>query len=230
MAAASRVLCIADIHAPFTHPRYREFCKDLKKKYRTNTTVFIGDVTDQHALSFHEHDPDGMSPGQEKIAAKKEVAAWYKAFPVAKVCIGNHDARTIRMARKAGLPMDEIKDFATTWGTPKWDWGWEHIIDNVLYTHGTGLSGVNAALRLGQARGRSTVIGHLHKNAGCLWTRSQDKRIFGLNVGCGIDLHSYAFDYGKFFTEKPMLGAGIIVDGIGQFIPMLCGAGEKYAR
>ena len=135
------VLVISDLHLPFTHPRFLKFVKDVQKKYNTKQTVFIGDVVDLHALSFHEHDPDGLSPGQEKLAAKKEVAKWYKAFPKAKVCIGNHDARTVRIARKAGLPMDELKDFATSWGTPGWEWDWEFKINGVLYLHGTGASG-----------------------------------------------------------------------------------------
>ena len=102
----SRVLVPGDLHLPFTHPKYLAFCKDVRRVWKTKEVVFIGDQVDAHALSFHEHDPDGMSAGDEKRAAKAGIAEWYKAFPKAKVCIGNHDARTIRLARKAGIPME----------------------------------------------------------------------------------------------------------------------------
>jgi len=224
------VLTISDIHAPFTHPRFFEFICDVYDTYDIDEVVFSGDIVDLHALSFHEHDADGLSAGHEVLAAKRQLKKWVQKFPVAKVCIGNHDARTIRLARKAGLPVRCLRDFADIWDTPNWNWDWEHIVDGVLYTHGTGTSGVNAARNLAIKRGMSTVIGHLHKDAGCLWHASVTRRIFGLNVGCGIDVHAYAFNYGKDFVDKPMLGCGVTLDGTGLFIPMPCDIGEAYER
>ena len=224
------VLAISDLHAPFTHPRYFEFICDIHESHDFDEVVFLGDIVDLHALSFHEHDPDGLSPGHEIIAAKRQLRKWVEKFPEARVCIGNHDARTIRLARKAGLPMEAVKDFAEIWDTPGWDWQWEHVINDVLYTHGTGTSGVNAAVNLANKRGMSTVIGHLHKNAGVLYGASQSRRIFGMNAGCGIDVHAYAFNYGKDFVDKPVLGAGIILDTVGYFEPMECAVGEAYER
>jgi predicted phosphodiesterase len=226
----SRVLAIGDLHEPFTHPKYLAFCKDVKRMYRTKETVFIGDQVDLHAMSFHQHDVDGMSAGHEKVVAKKQIATWYKAFPNAKVCIGNHDARTIRLAAKVGMPVDDLKDFKTSWGTPNWDWQWEHEIDGVLYLHGTGASGKQAAANLMMKRRRSVVIGHTHTNAGINYHTNHDNRIFGMNVGCGIDCNSYAFAYAKDFADRPVLGCGVVIDGIGHFIPMPCGPGEKFAR
>jgi hypothetical protein len=224
------VLIVGDPHEPFTHPKYRQFCKDTQRKWKTGETVFIGDLVDLHALSFHDHDPDGMSPGDEIIAARKAVGKWHKTFPDAKVCIGNHDARTIRLARKAGLPVEALKDFADIWGTPTWDWQWEHTIDNVLYLHGTGASGLGAARALMMKRRKSVVIGHTHTNAGINYHTNNDDRIFGLNVGCGIDCQRYAFAYAKDMADRPVLGCGVVIDGIGHFIPMPCGKGEKYHR
>ena len=54
----ARVLVIGDLHLPAVHSDYLEFCKTLKKKYRTNKTVFIGDVLDLHAISFHKKHPE----------------------------------------------------------------------------------------------------------------------------------------------------------------------------
>ena len=224
------VLTVSDIHAPFTHPRFREFMADTAQTEQPDEIVLIGDVVDLHALSFHEHDPDGMSPGHEIKAARRQVKEWVKLFPQAKVCIGNHDARTIRLARKAGLPLEAVKDFSEIWDTPGWDWDWEHEVDGVLYKHGTGLSSLNAMLTFAQKRMISTVCGHIHKQGGTLYGASQIGRVFAMTVGCGIDVHSYAMDYGRDFTDKPVLGCGVVRGGVPQFIPMKCGVGEAYER
>lgn len=227
----SNTLVIGDLHLPFTHPAYLPFCKDVKKKYKCKEIVFIGDIFDGHALSFHEHDPDGMSPGDECRLAEKQLKAWYRAFPKAKVCIGNHDARAIRLARNAGIPMRFLRDFHEVWGTPNWNWDWEHIIDSVAYLHGTMNSGKDAALNLAKDRRESTVIGHTHTFAGVKYSTSRKDTIFGMNVGCGIDEKSYAMRYAKDFKTKISLGCGVVVDSVeAHFIPMKCGVGQKYYR
>ena len=56
----ARVLVIGDLHLPAEHPDYYAFIKDVKRKYRTDTTVFIGDIVDHHAISFHKKHPEEM--------------------------------------------------------------------------------------------------------------------------------------------------------------------------
>ena len=58
----SRVLVIGDLHEPCCRDGYLEFCLGIKKKYKTNRTVFIGDVLDHSVISFHERHPN--APGQ----------------------------------------------------------------------------------------------------------------------------------------------------------------------
>lgn len=222
---------IGDCHAPFTHPAYLRFCADTFDKFNVKQVVNIGDCVDAHAISFHDHDPNGMSAEDEANAAMKMVQKWYKQFPKAKVCIGNHCARQFRAAQKAGIPDRYIRSYADVWQTPAWDWQLEHAIDGVLYEHGTGSSGKDAAFNRAVAQRCSVVIGHVHSYAGVKYHANPFSRIFGLNVGCGIDINAYAFDYGKMFPVRPVLGCGIVVDGdMGMFVPMACGTGEKYNR
>ena len=84
-----RILVVGDLHEPFTHPDYLDFCKQTYSNYNCNQVIFIGDIIDSHGWSYHEHDPDGMSAGNELNLAIKKVAKWYKAFPVADVMIKN---------------------------------------------------------------------------------------------------------------------------------------------
>lgn len=222
---------VGDMHLPFCHPGYKAFCQDTFRKYNVDQVVLIGDVVDGHALSFFDHDPNGRSAEDEATAAMKQVQEWYETFPVAKVCIGNHDARHFRTAQKAGIPDRFVRSYAEVWNTPNWNWDLEHAIEGVLYEHGTGSSGKDAAFNRAVAQRCSVVIGHIHSYAGIKYHANPFSRIFGLNVGCGIDIGAYAFDYGKMFPVRPILGCGIVIDGdLGFFVPMPCGSGEAYHR
>ena len=223
---------VGDPHAPFTHPLYLKFCQDTFRKHKVDHTHFAGDVVDHHAISFHDHDAEGRSAGDEGDEAEKQIAKWHKAFPGATVSIGNHDERHLRLAKKAGLPCKRyLRNFNEIWQTPTWKWDYEHVIDGVLYTHGTGTSGKNAAINLAIQRRMSTVIGHVHSWGGIQHHANASSRIFGMNCGCGIDDRRYAFEYGRVFPVKPILGCGVVIDGDqAQFIVMPCGKGERYHR
>ena len=227
----ARVGIIGDMHAPFTHPMYLRFCQDTFAQWNVTKVVSIGDIVDNHAHNFHEHDPDGRSPGDEVVLARKQLRSWKRCFPKLDVCIGNHDELHYRKAKDAGVSTAFIRPYKEVWETPNWNWQFSHQIDGVLYTHGTGNSGKDAAINLAIQKRQSTVIGHVHTYAGVKWHANDTSTIFGLNVGCGIDCRSYAFAYGRDFVVRPMLGCGIVLDGVyAYFEPMRCGPREKYNR
>lgn len=226
-----RVGIVGDLHAPFVHPMYMRFVQDVFATYRVNRVHFIGDIVDNHALGFWDHDPNGMSAEDEAAAAERYVQRWYKLFPRATVSIGNHDERPDRVAKKYGMPARFIRTYADVWKTPKWKWEFEHSIESVLYIHGTGTSGKDAAYNNAVERMMSVTQGHVHGRAGVKYHCNPNFRIFGMNVGCGIDIPAYAFAYGKAFTTRPVLGCGVVKDGeFAVFVPMACGAGEPYHR
>lgn len=220
---SSNVLVIGDMHLPFTHPDYLKFCIEQKEKFKCKQVIFIGDVVDCHALSFHEHDPDGMSAGDEVDRVCGLIREWVKVFPNAIVTLGNHDLLVNRKAFSAGIPARFIKTYNEIFDLrSKWEWKEFHIENGVLFKHGTGNSGKNAALNCAIQERISTVIGHVHSWGGVQYTASKRDIIFGMNVGCGIDLKSYAMQYGKDFNIRPTLGCGVVVDSgkHGIFIPM----------
>lgn len=209
-----RVLVIPDIQAPFEHPRFLSFLKSVYKKYRCNAVVCIGDEVDFHSISDYPHDPDGMSPGDELKDAIKHLRPYYKAFPRVLVCHSNHAARIESKALKLGLPRSAIKPLNTILDAPR-TWirsdRWE--IDGVVYKHGLGYSGTLGAINSAKDEMKSCVIGHLHADAGILYWSNNKKTIFGMNVGCGIDVNAYAFAYGKHHRKKPVLSCGVVIDG-----------------
>lgn len=219
------VLIIADTHIPFEHRNYLEFCVETYKKYKCSLVYHIGDVADFHAISQHSHDPDGFSPARELEETINRLKKWYKAFPqVEGVCIGNHDERLQRSAFKYGLserflkPIPEILEFPKGWKSYKID----YYIYGVRLFHGMGYSGKYAHGAASMENHCSVVMGHLHTNAGVMWSASESKIIFGLAVGCGLDRNRYAFKYSRDFRRKPILGAGVILDSgkDAMFVPM----------
>lgn len=215
-----RVLVVGDLHAPFVHKKYLSFCKSQYKLYNCDSVVFVGDIVDNHAMSYHESDPDLYSAGHEMTLAKREIAKWVKHFPKAKVCVGNHDKLTYRKAKTHGIPAELIRDYAEVWNTPGWEWGTEFIIDNVLYRHSKG-SGKYAALNGAISERMSVVIGHLHSQLGVKFTASKKDMIFGMDSGCGIDIKARAFAYGDDHNLRPIVGCGIVLNGTKPYaIPM----------
>ena len=103
----NRVLVIGDLHEPFCLDGYLDHCISVRDKYNCNKIVFIGDIIDNHYSSFHDTDPDGHGGAKELALAKTEINRWYKAFPKAKVCLGNHDLIPDRKRFNAGI-IDEL--------------------------------------------------------------------------------------------------------------------------
>jgi len=176
--------------------------------------VHIGDLVDNHACSFNfDADPNGLSPADEIKKARKRLEPWFKAFPDVLLCLGNHDRRVDLKARHVGLPDVVFRPFRDIWGLPTgWKDAFSHVIDGVQYLHGTGFAGDYAHLKAAMLKRRSTVIGHTHTSLACGYLKSEKDRIWGMNVGNGIDRRAYAFAYGRDFVKLPLLGCGVVTD------------------
>lgn len=221
-SAKETVLVIPDTQLPFDHVDSIEFLEKVKKKINPTRVVHIGDFFDLHALSLYTRNPDGRSAGDELALALKRAKDYYRLFPEAYMIAGNHDTRIYKRCAEAGIPRGYLKDYEEWLGAPK---GWsvhEKIeIDKVLYIHGEGFSGINGHITAAIRHMQSVVMGHLHAHAGIGYFASHRALCFGMNVGCLIDVKSYAFEYGKHLPFKPILSCGIVDKGVPKLIPML---------
>lgn len=223
------VLAIPDMHLPFQHPDTLEFLKWVKNKYSPQVVVCLGDEVDFHALSDYDSDPDGYSPGHELNKAIDHLQDYYKLFPTVKVCTSNHTARPFKRAYKSGIPRAFIRNYVEFLKAPAgWRWADQHEVDGIFYEHGEGQSGNQGAIKAAVANMNSTVIGHLHSDAGIQYLANDKHLIYGFNVGCLLDRHAYAAAYGKHMKKKPILGCGIINKGIPVFIPMLLNKSGRW--
>ncbi len=224
------VLTIGDLHCPVEHPAYLSFCQDLYEQWNCSEIVFIGDVVDHHAVSFHAANPQCPGPEDEYLLSLESIQKWYKDFPKAKVAIGNHDQRILRLAESVNMPARYIRDFNETWDTPGWTWDYEFYIDEVCYMHGTGRSGVHPAWNAISRKMCSVVMGHCHSRAGVKWKCTPTDRFFGMDTGCGIDSQAFQFAYGRNYDERPIIAAGVVINGHPYSEVMPCGPGERYNR
>jgi hypothetical protein len=212
------------------HPGYLKFCKDLFKKYECDTVVFIGDVVDWHAISFHAKQPECPGMLDEYKMTKKRIKKWYRTFPSAQVCIGNHDQRPERVANSVGIASVLLRTYNEIWDTPSWVWDFNFIIDGVYYCHGTGKGGYHPAYNKARNMGMPVVMGHCHARAGYKWLVNPLRRWFGMDTGCGIDNDAFQFVYGKNNDDKPIVAAGIICDAFPQHFIMPMTRGEKFHK
>lgn len=208
------VLIIGDTHEPFCREGYLEHCRKVQEQFDCGTVIHIGDEVDNHAISFHTSDPDGMSAGKEAQLALEKMKRWYHTFPEVKVIVGNHSALPFRQAVSNGLSRRFVKAFEEVWEAPKgWTWAMEHVVGNTMYIHGTGSSGAKAAINRAVNWRMNVVQGHLHTEASIQWSASQKDKVFGMQVGCGVDQTAYAMEYAKNYTRKFIMSCGVVLSG-----------------
>lgn len=223
------VIVIGDTQAPFHHKNYVDFLSDIKKKYKCTQAVHIGDELDFHQHSKYVKDPEAMGIMREYTEGIKFMKQLYKLFPKAKACVSNHTIRPWARAAEVGIPHSWMKSYRELLQAPRgWQWSPRWEIDNVIYEHGVGKSGANGHVKAAEKNRQSTCIGHLHAHLGVKYLASHSDLIFGMNVGCGIDINAYAFKYGMFTGDKPTLGCGVVIDGFYAYpIPMNLGSHVK---
>ena len=226
------VLVISDLHIPYHHQDAFEFLKALKKKYKPDLIVNIGDELDQHAISMHEHNPDLMSAGDELRQSKKYVTDLEKIFPEMKIVHSNHSSLVYRRALKYGLPKDYLKSYNEFLGVGK---GWEWVDDltvtlsdgsRCFFTHGMAAD----VLKVAQQYGMNTVQGHYHTKFSIGYYSNPDALIWGMQVGCLINQKSMAFDYAKNFKSRFIVGCGMILDGQPKLMPMVLDRNGRWNK
>jgi len=206
-------LVIADIHAPFTKKGFLEHCVKAYHDYHCTKVTFLGDVIDNHYSSNYQADPDGMSAKDETDLAIEVVQPWFNAFPEAEISIGNHDDRIRRRAFDAGISTKWIKNYSEVLETPGWVWAdyWDHF--DVRYTHGDGPGGaLNGAFQRVLYWDISVIQGHWHTSSYIRWKVSEKHRMFGMQLGCGIDREAYAMAYNKKSQKKLMICCAVVLD------------------
>ena len=222
------VLVIPDLHCPYEHPDAFEYIGAAKKKFVPESTICMGDEADQHAMCQYHPDPDNHSPGRELDLAREQLGKLAAIFPVLKICHSNHGDRYLKTAARNSLPRQVMKKYAEIYSSPiGWQWADRWEIDGVVYEHGEGVSGPDAARRKAMYNMKPTVIGHIHSHAGIQYLNNGETQIWGMNAGCLIDFTSYSFKYAKHYPQKPVISLALVDRGVPHLYPMTM---DKHGR
>ena len=217
------VLVIGDLHEPWGHPEAVPFLERVARRVRADVVVHIGDEIDGHRWSRHPQSPDLPGPAEELEMARERLRPIFELFPEVLVCHSNHTLRIAKRAADAGLPGRSVRTMAEILDAPPgWKWDHWHEIDGVQYRHGDGFSGKNGVMKAVEKLRRSVVMGHLHSQAGVWYSQVQGgPRLLACAVGCLVDPDAEAFSYGRYFADRPVLGAAVVRDGKeAHFLPL----------
>lgn len=225
------ILVISDTHFPYSHPDTIDFLAALKKKYKPDKVVHIGDEVDWHSISFHDSDPGLLTPSNELKESIKQLKKLYKVFPDVDLLESNHGSLVYRRAKSHGIPVEVFKSYHDMLEAPKgWKWHFDLVLPTPtgkVYFHHSKSADV---LRASQQLGMSAVFGHHHNKFEVRHWSSGHNRAWGMFVGCLIDHKSMAFAYGKNNLVQPMLGCGIILDGQPKLLPMLLDKRGRWTK
>jgi len=215
------ILCIPDLHIPFEHSDALEFVCGIRDAYKPDIIVNLGDEVDQYAFSLYDKSPDSLGVVEELDEAIESLAYWVEEFPKVKVCYGNHSLRYLKKALRAGIPERLLKGLREFLDLPKsWEYAPEWIIQGIRFFHGEPFSGPQAPNQMLATRRQNQVHGHLHGLAGVTYENNGQETLWVLSCGCLIDEKTYAFHYTAKARKKPILGVGLVVDGVPVFEPM----------
>ncbi len=227
-----RILVISDTHAPFQHKDTIKFLGAIKKEFTPDRVIHIGDEIDNHAMSYHEADPDLFSAGEELVRAREVIWRIEELFPKVDVLESNHGSLWYRKARTHGIPREAIRTYEeilfprrrTSW---KWHFEMEVRLPNgqpCYFHHGRHAN----ALIASQHRGMSVVQGHYHEKFNIQYWGTTERLNWGMNVGCLVDDKALAFEYNNSNLKRPIIGCGMIIDSQPRLMPMVLRANGRW--
>lgn len=220
-----RILVMPDLHAPYHHKDALKFMESVKNNIRPDLVVNLGDEVDNHAISFHNSDPNLLSAADELVAARRTMNELHRIFPNMLICHSNHGSLHFRRAKAHGIPVEYLRTYREILfpdgGGAGWAWNYQHTVHtplgDVAFKHQCPAPAVNAAAH----EGANIVVGHAHSNFEVSYKASRQRLYWGATAGCLIDRSALAFAYGKESPNKPMLGCMVILNGAPHLVPMV---------
>jgi len=220
----SCILVVSDLHVPYHHVDSIPFLSAIKKHYDPDTIVFTGDEIDGHCISFHDTDPDlPFSPSSELEKSIEYLKEFYELFPKAYILESNHGSLVYRRQKHSGLPRSVFKSYNEILEAPStWTWVPDLTLkasngEDIYFHHSLS----NSALLASRSIGMNYVQGHCHTKFELSYWASPTGVKWGATVGCLIDFDSLAFNYAKGNLKRPIIGCGIIIQGIMVLLPLI---------
>jgi hypothetical protein len=144
----------------------------------------------------------------------------------------NHGSLVFRKATRHGLPHEIFKSYNHMLGVGKgWTWHEDLVIkasngQKIYFCHGK----YKDVLKVAQQYGMCTVQGHYHTSFKIDYWSNPNELLWGMQVGCLINMKSLAFEYNKLQKSRPVIGTGVIIDGLPILIPMVLDKNGRWNR
>lgn len=228
----SRILLISDLHIPYHHQDAIPFLLYLKEKYNPTRVICLGDEVDGAALSFHDHDPDLPSAGDEIRQALPVIAELFKIFPQMDILESNHGSLIWRKAKVFGIPKHYIKSYNEVLGVDSgWKWSFDLTVDlpngQKCYMHHGKTSNI---IQLSQQMGSAAAQGHYHESFKIDYWGNSTGLYWGMQCGCLIDDNKLAFNYNNVNIKRPIIGTGLIINSLPVLEPMILDKNSRWIR
>lgn len=224
------ILVISDLQCPYHHIDAFEFLKEIKKQFKPDRVINIGDEADFHGLNFHGIDPDMKSAGHELIEIRHYMGKLEKIFPVMDIVESNHGLLPARRAKAFGLPSAMIRGYNEIYDVGN-GWKWHNYIDVKLpgglfcrFVHNYESNVLNVSKNLGMC----VVQGHHHSKFELIYWSNGIRQLWGATIGCLIDDSHSAFSYNKRSSKRPILGCMVIKGGIPILVPMRLNKSNRW--
>jgi len=223
-------LFIPDLHLPYEHKDTFRFLKAVYEEYGCVLAKSVGDLTDNHAASFHEIEYGVLSAKEEYLEARRKMQKLESMFGSLEVALGNHCIMGPRKAKAAGIPQDYLKSYNDLYGV---NFTWEDAFwfpvrdkkDMCLMIHTASASVLNIA----KTHSHNVVQGHHHSVFGIEYFADKRQLSWAMSVGCLIDTDHPAFNYAKGATNKrPILGCGVVLDDTPILVPMVLNSSGRW--
>ena len=220
------IVVVPDLHIPYHHPDAFEFIKSIiDKAPEEYAVVNLGDEVDNHAISFHDADPNLDSAGQELFRSREALLTLHSIVPDQFLCHSNHGSLHYRRAKAHGIPVEYLRTYREVLFPSGegggWEWAYSHTLHTplgpVIFKHQVAGDPRVAAAH----EGCNLVVGHNHGRFDLSYGASKQRLYWGATAGCLLDRESLAFAYGRETVNKPILGMMVIVDGVPFHMPMV---------
>lgn len=231
MKTPKKILVIGDTHFPYCHPEVLEWLTKIKKYYKPDCVVHIGDEADFHSIHFHNIDPDLPSPHDELEVTKSWIKRLEKIFPKMVLLESNHGSMVLRraiankMSRKFIKTYNEILDVNIGW-----EWKEKHFIDTdknkIMFAHQFCKDVAKAVKETSMC----CVQGHFHTVSEVKYVANDYVLNWGISTGCLVNKDSLSMAYMKVNVAKPILSSAVITDGIPFITPMVLKKNGSWDR
>lgn len=239
-----RVLVFGDMHIPYHHPDTFSFLKAIQDKLNPELIINLGDELDYHAMSFHDTDPDLDNAGAELLKGREYLHKLEQIMPNMMIVHSNHGSMKFRKAKTHGFPRHLILSYADAiFGERKEDgsiyrpnkrgngWIWvdklifkTSLNQEVLCVHNQ----LQNCITNIQRNQMCFIQGHYHSNYEIRYLSSPYNLLWGVTTGCLVDDNSFAFNYNKIDSKRPIIGCVAVINGQPVLIPMLLEKGGRW--